>query len=259
MTTYEVMQNLLLAVSIDGTTIDERPVEFSLWTDKSGHGVIAYLLYPFSMDKGSQGDAVVISLADGENETVLFTGFVSALGKIRGAYRKLYLSDDYEKVYGTFITPLYRKEKVSIMLQDTLDAVGISDTAITCPELELARLSLDRVSAAFFLDLLVKVLEEYGFSDMKWFFDSNNVFHFGTFEDTGKNEGEEVSALVGGENILRTGIDLWGRWLEVLPLPLRHSQKITVDGEEMVTIRTEMLVSARHSRLKVWFAQRYYD
>jgi hypothetical protein len=255
---YEVMQNLLLTVSIDGSAIEERPVEFSLWTDRCGHGVIAHLLYPISMEQGKKDDAVTVTLFDGENESLLFSGSVSTVGETQGAYRKLYLTDDYEKLYRTFITPLYRKEKVGVMLQDTLDAAAITDTAITCPEVELARLSLDRVSAAFFLDLLVKVLEEYGLSGLHWFFDSKNVFHFGTFEDTGKNEGE-VGAFVKGENIFRSGTDMWGRWIEVLPVPLRHSQKITIDEEEMVSIRTEMIVSARHSRLKIWFTQGYYD
>ena len=182
----DVVQRLLLTVNINGTLVEQRPIEFSLWTDRCGHGVISHLLYPLDMESGARGDVVEVLLAEGEEESLLFSGVVGNEGTVQGNYRKLYLVDGCDKLYDTFVVPAYRKEKVSVMLQDTLEAAGISDRAISCPDVELARLSLDRVTAAFFIELLAKVLEEYSFSDIHWFFDSKNVFRFGTIEDSGQ-------------------------------------------------------------------------
>jgi hypothetical protein len=97
------------------------------------------------------------------------------------------------------------------------------------------------------VDLLIRALEQHGIQDLRYFFDADNVFHFGTGEDTGKNEGAEIT-LATGKNIVKRGEG----WVETLPLPVRHSQSLTIDGTPVETIRTELTVSQRRSRLVLW-------
>jgi hypothetical protein len=83
-----------------------------------------------------------------------------------------------------------------------------------------------------------------------YFFDEKDVFHFGTADDTGKNEGD-VFSFETSKNILRSGP---GR-IEVLPRPVRHTQKVKVDGRELVTVRTELTASQGLSRLTLWLGE----
>jgi hypothetical protein len=96
---------------------------------------------------------------------------------------------------------------------------------------------------------LIQALEEHGQTGLRYFFDADNLFRFGTREDAAVNEGP-VFVLESGDNILRRG----NGWTEILPLPIRHSQNITVNGRDMITVRTELTVSKNHSRLRVWGA-----
>jgi hypothetical protein len=141
----------------------------------------------------------------------------------------------------------YRKETAKGILQDTLDAAGITDSSITCPAITLARFSTDTITADMCIDLLIRAMEQHGAGDLRFFFDAENIFHFGTSEDTGRNEGIEI-ALETGKNIIRRGAG----FVETLPLPLRHSQSLTIDGIPVETIRTDLSVSQRRSRLVSW-------
>jgi hypothetical protein len=97
------------------------------------------------------------------------------------------------------------------------------------------------------IDLLIDALKEHGAEGLRYFFDEKDAFHFGTAEDTGKNEGGAF-AFETGKNILRTG----SGWIEVLPRPIRHTQGLTVNGKELLTVRTDLRVSRKASRLTLW-------
>jgi hypothetical protein len=58
-----------------------------------------------------------------------------------GAYRELFLADGYKKLCDTGFTAAYRKEKAANILDDMLGAAGITEKAVTCPDVEPARFS----------------------------------------------------------------------------------------------------------------------
>jgi hypothetical protein len=156
-------------------------------------------------------------------------------------------SSDLKKLCDTAIAAAYRKETAQVILQDTLDAAGIVRTAVTCPAVEIGRFSTEKIPADMHVRHLIKALEEHGHMGLRFFFDAEDVFHFGTAADTGKNEGA-VFAFETGKNILKTREGV----IEVLPLPIRHSQKVTVDGAELITTRTDLTVAGSRSRLVLW-------
>jgi hypothetical protein len=242
----ELVQYPVVEVSIGGSAVDKQPSRFTLITDQGLPSVMAKLVYPADTVTVSAGDPIIVSLIAGEEKNVLFTGAVCD-AKTHGPVYELALTDGYKKLCETIVTPAYRKEIVKAILQDILDAAGITDTKITCPSVTLGRFSTSSISAAMSIKLLIAALEEHGASGLRFFFDADNVFHFGTGEDTGKNEGEAI-ALETGKNIIKTGTG----HVAVLPLPIRHSQAITIDGTAMETIRTDLTVSGYRSRLVLW-------
>jgi hypothetical protein len=102
---------------------------------------------------------------------------------------------------------------------------------------------------------LIAALGEYGYYGLRWFFDENGVFHFGVFDDTGKNGGGEYFAFEKGKNIYEYWSDFTGSAITVEAVPIRHSQEITVDGRPAVTLKSDLLVSARVARLALWFME----
>jgi hypothetical protein len=240
------LQYPVLQVSIGGAPVDKRPAAFRLATDAALPAVMARLSYPSDVPDGNAGEDITISLLAGETESLLFTGKIYNT-KVHGAYRDLDLTDGYKLLCGTVVVPAYRKETAKVILQDALDAAGIGDTKITCPAAVLDRFSTDAVTADRCIQLLIHALGEYNETGLKYFFDAENVFRFGRYGDTGKNEGPDI-ILETGKNIIRTG----DGWVEILPLPVRHSQAVSVNGTALKTIRTELLVSQRTSRLVLW-------
>jgi hypothetical protein len=243
------LQYPVLQVSLGGSLVAKRPSAFRLCTDKSVPAVIARLSYPSDLEAGFAGDEIVITLVAEDEEHLLFTGVVCD-AKTHGAYRDLELTDGYKKLCDTLITPAYRKETAPVILQDTLDAAGISGAKTTCPSVTLHRFSTRNITADRCIQLLVHALGEFGENGLRYFFDAENVFRFGRFGDTGKNEGPDVT-LKTGTDIIRKG----DGWVEILPRPIRHSQAVTVDGIRLETIRTELLVSQRSSRLILWLKE----
>jgi len=239
----------VLNVSINGNVIEKRPSSFSLITDEGIASVMSVLKFPADSGIGKSGDPVRIDLSLAGQEYLLFTGNVLTAG-IHGAYRDLILTDSYSKLFKTPITAAYRKETAKAILQDTLDSAGIEKTSVTCPEVEVARFSTERTTAFLCIKLLIKTLEDYGHIGFRFFFDAEDTFRFGTADDTGKNEGA-VYEFDTGKNILKKGN---GR-IEVLPLPIRHSQEVTVDGVKLITSRTDLSVSGSHSRLTLWLRE----
>jgi hypothetical protein len=246
MESVELLQYPVLDVLISGNGIDNRPTRFTLSTDQDYPSVIAKLTYPANTITASAGDQIEVSLRADTNKTLLFTGEIFD-AKTRGALYHLSLIDGYKKLCGTQTVNAYRKETANIILQDTLDTVGITDTVITCPSVTLARFSTDRISAAMSITLLIKALEQHGISGLRFFFDEQNIFRFGTGADTGRNEGVEI-ALETGKTIIKTGEG----YIETLPLPVRHTQRITVNNKQMETTRTELTISSSRSRLRLW-------
>jgi len=242
------LEHPVLRVSIGGAAT-KQPSCFSLITDAGCPWAAARLRYPADMADGKAGDPAGVSLSLAGEEHPLFAGIVHA-ANVRGAYRDLELADGYIALANTPIAPAYRKETAKAILQDILDAAGIAKTAIACPAVELARFSSNTVPASYCIALLIKAIEGHGHAGLRYFFDEKDTFRFGTLRDTGKNDGA-VYEFETGKNILVTAE---GK-IEVLPLPIRHSQKIKVDGRELVTARTDLTISGAHSRLALWLAE----
>jgi hypothetical protein len=237
----------VLQVSIGGQAVTDRPAAFTLVTDRAFPSVLARLSYPARAEAGAAGDAITISLLNGDVEDLYFTGMIYAV-KPQGPLRVLYLTDGYKTLCDTEVTPAYRKETAAAILTDTLDAAGITETRVTCPSVEMLHFATAAIPAADCIGLLLKALEEYGQTGLRYFFDVKDVFRFGTLEDTGTNTGSAVYDLKTGEAIVRRG----DGWVETLPIPVRHSQKILIDGIETITTRTDLRVSGGRSRLRVW-------
>lgn len=243
------LERPVLNVSINGNAVEKRPSSFSLMTDEGIASVVSVLKFPAELEIGKSGDPVQIHLSLAGEEHLLFTGEVLSAG-IHGASRDLILTDSYSKLFTTSIIAAYRKETASVILQDTLDKAEIEKTAITCPAVEIARFSTEKISAFLCIKLLIKTLKEHGHSGFRFFFDAENTFRFGTADDTGKNEGA-VYEFESGKNILKKDI---GK-IEVLPLPIRHSQEVKVDGVKFIANRTDLSVSGSHSRLILWLRE----
>ncbi|MDR3356038.1 MAG: hypothetical protein LBO04_02510 [Spirochaetaceae bacterium] len=249
MQSYEIPLHPVLEVSIGGSVVEKRPSSFKLATQRGFHSVVSRLLYPADSEVGASGDDITVSLASDDRTDLYFTGKVYS-ADINGSYRELLLTDGYKKLCDTDFTAAYRKEKAGTILDDILGAAGISETAITIPEVEMARFSTQTVSARICIDLLADALKGHGAEGLLYFFDEKDVFHFGTPDDTGKNEGE-VFAFETGKNIVRKGAG----FIEVLPRPVRHTQNLTVDGKEYQTIRTDLTVSRGISRLTLYLKE----
>ncbi|MDR1128202.1 MAG: hypothetical protein LBL20_02730 [Treponema sp.] len=242
----EILQYPVLEVAIAGAPVEKRPAFFSLVTDRGAPSVLARLSYPAGVTEGNAGESVTVSLVSGESTMLLFTGEVYD-AKVHGAYRDLALTDGYKKLCDTLFNPAYRKEQAQVIVEDALGAAGIGERKITVPPVELARFSLISSPVKICLDLVIKALEEHGHHGLRYFFDAENVFRFGTLEDTAMNEGDAVS-LETAKSVIRTGAG----WVETLPVPVRHSQDITVDGVPLKTIRTDLMVSRDRSRIRLW-------
>jgi hypothetical protein len=167
-----------------------------------------------------------------------------------GKYRELLLADGYKKLFETGFAAAYRKEKAASILNDILSAADIRDTLITCPGVELARFSTQTIPARRCIDLLTDALREHGAERLTYFFDEKDIFHFGTPEDSGKNEGE-AECFETGKNITRSGPG----WIEVLPRPVRHTRAVTVNGKSFVTVRTDLTVSRLATRLILYLRE----
>jgi hypothetical protein len=187
-----------------------------------------------------------VSLTEDDKTELYFTGTVYS-SNICGAYRELLLTDGYKKLCDADFTAAYRKEKAANILDDILGAADITEKSITCPDIELARFSTQNIEARMCIDLLIDALREYGAEGINYFFDAKDIFHFGAEADTGRNDGGKYD-FENGKNILRSGRGL----IEILPRPIRHTQEITVNGKVMFTVRSDLTVSRKLSRLTLW-------
>jgi hypothetical protein len=245
----DLLRRPLIEVSIGGSVVDERPSKFELTTHAGSHSVSARLLYPAETETGAIGDEITVSLASDDVSDLYFTGVIYS-ANTHGKYRELLLADGYKKLCETDFTAAYRKEKAAAILDDILGAAGIDKKSVTCPDVEMARFSTPSVPARRCVDLLIAALREHGEEGLTYFFDEKDIFHFGTPRDTGKNEGK-AETFETGKNIVRSG----SGWIEVLPLPIRHTQDITVNGRPLITARTDLTVSRSSTRLLLFLRE----
>jgi hypothetical protein len=245
----DLLRHQMLEVAVGGKTVEKRAAGFRLATQRGARSAIARLVYPADAGVGAVDDEITVSLTEGDKTGLYFTGTVYSVN-VRGARRELLLTDSYKKLCDTGYTCAYRKEKAATILDDILGAAEISKKSVTCPGIEMARFSTQKIKARQCIDLLFDALASHNERGLVYFFDEKDVLHFGTAEDTGKNEGD-IFEFETSKNILRSGS---GR-IEVLPCPVRHTQKVKVDGRELVTVRTELYASQRLSRLTLWLRE----
>ncbi|MHB9293116.1 hypothetical protein Holit_02236 [Hollandina sp. SP2] len=245
----DALKHQNLVVSIGGSVVDKHAVSFRLQTASGFHAVAARLLYPADSDVGNVDDDITVSLITDDKTDLYFTGKIYSAA-LQDSKRELLLTDSYKKLCDGKYAAAYRKEKAAAILEDILGAAGIRDTLITCPEVELARFSTPTMPCRQLIDLLIDALKEHGFTGLAYFFDAKDVFHFGTASDTGINEGEAYT-FESAKNILKTG----PLWLETLPAPIRHTQKVTVNGTELLTLRTDVTISGKRSRLAMYLGE----
>jgi hypothetical protein len=246
MASSDALKRQILSVSIGGSVVDQHAVSFRLQTASGFHAVAARLLYPAESEVGNAGDAITVSLIANDKTDLYFTGKIYSAA-LQDSTRELLLTDSYQKLCEGRYATAYRKEKAAVILEDILGAAGISDTLITCPDVELARFSTQTMPCRRLIDLLIDALKEHGFTGLNYFFDAKDVFRFGSVNDTGINEGEAY-AFESAKNILRTGT----LWIETLPAPIRHTQKVSVNGTELLTVRTDVTISGKRSRLAMY-------
>ena len=246
MQTSNRLEHPALEISIGGAVVEKRPSAFTLITDGGFPSTMARLSYPQDVAVGEKGDPVTVHLAYGDDRSLLFTGEIFSAGQ-HGAFRDLDLTDGFKKLCDTDTVSAYRKETAKVILQDTLDQAGITKTAITCPSVEIARFSTERIPADACITLLIKALEEHDHTGLRFFFDAEDTFRFGAAADTGKNEGPAFEFET-GKNIMKKG----DGWIEVLPRPIRHSQEVVIDGVRMAPFRTDMSITGSRSRLVLW-------
>jgi hypothetical protein len=244
-----MLKHPVLEVAIGGTVVEKRPSEFRLVTLEGTHTARCRLRYPAESDAGKDGDKISVSLVSGDKTDLYFTGVIYAAATHGGKYRELVLTDSFYNLFNTVFTAAYRKEKAANILDDILAAAGITEKSIACPDVELARFSTQNIPARACVDLLIDALREHGADGLTYFFDAKDAFHFGTAGDTGKNEGE-AETFERGKNILRSGLD----WIEILPRPIRHTQAVIVNGKELVTVKSDLTVSQKRTRLVLTFA-----
>jgi hypothetical protein len=243
------LQHPIIEVAIGGTVVEKRPSEFKLITHAGINLPLSYLLYPADAGVGNVDDEITVSLVADDITHLYFTGKICS-ANVHGKYRELLLADGFQKLCRTDYAAAYRKEKAANILDDILGAAGITEKSITCPDVELARFSTQTIPARMCISLLVGALKEHGAEELNYFFDEKDIFHFGTADDSGKNEGETFSFET-GKNILRSG----SGWIEVLPCPIRHSQAVTVNEKSLVTVRTDLTVSRKATRLVLWLRE----
>lgn len=246
MQSYKRLEHPVIQVSIGGSPVDIRPSSFHLITDKGFPSVHACLRFPAESGIGASADPVVVNLYYGDEEHLLFTGEIFDAAD-HGAYRELSLTDGYKKLCDTEIVAAYRKEMAGVILQDTLDAAGITETNITCPEVEFDRFSTDKIKADKIIICIIHTLQTHGHEGVRFFFDEKNIFHFGKIEDSGKNT-EKVFELETGKDIFKKGQSR----LDILPLPIRQLQEVIIDGETLRTFRTDLHISGQRSLLRIW-------
>ena len=246
----DLLRHPVIEVSIDGAVVEKRPSEFRLVTAEGTCTARCRLLYPADSEAGKPGDKITVSIVSDDKTDLYFTGIVYVATTHGGKYRELVLTDSFYNLFNNCFTAAYRKEKAANILDDILAAAEITEKSVTCPDVELARFSTDNFPARACIDLLIDALRGHGAEGLTYFFDEKDIFHFGTREDTGRNEGN-AETFESGKNILKTGLD----WIEVLPRPIRHTQTVKVNGADRVTVKTDLTVSQKRTRLILTFGE----
>jgi hypothetical protein len=152
MASSDALKRQILSVSIGGSVVDQHAVSFRLQTASGFHAVAARLLYPADSDVGNTGDDITVSLITDNKTDLYFTGKIYSAA-LQNSTRELLLTDSYQKLCEGEYAAAYRKEKAAAILDDILQAAGISETLITCPDVELARFSTPTMPCRRLIDL----------------------------------------------------------------------------------------------------------
>ncbi|MBN2546572.1 MAG: hypothetical protein JXB50_12300 [Spirochaetes bacterium] len=242
---YNRMLNPYLIVKISGKEV--KNIGFTLITMKNSCNIQAKLFVPKTI-KSSLKDEVEVSLGyHGQDEWKIFKGFIDNFYDDM-KMKVIILKDGNTDFWGTKILESYRKEKAKNILNDCLEKCKIDDTKITIPEVEFDRFLICDSASNNVCRNIIETLYSYGTDkELQYFFDENNVFHFGSIEDTGKNEGEafnfdETNVLKYHEN-----------GFETFALPVRHSQKIKLNDSEIMTLKTVLTVMPKNTKLEVYY------
>jgi hypothetical protein len=182
----------------------------------------------------------------GGDEWPLYTGYVETAFP-DGSQTACILREGVRKFEFGTVEMSYHKEKADRILADILDAAGIDGRSITCPSVELPRFAVFGVSPLVAVRQLVETLGTFqDMTDTRFFFDAEGKFHFGKTSDTGKNSGPSLT-LKTGSGILASQ----GKRIETVPLPVRHSQAITVESASKTTSGTNLRMGPGGNYLEV--------
>ena len=236
----------VLQIYINNTIESHKIHKFSISTDVHYPYCTPELELTGEYTGTKQGDVIKITLYLNNKTYTLFTGLIF---KITYEYNKttLHLIDGFLDLCNTRQSLSYRKEKALNILNDILEKAGVAECEITCPDVIFERF-VSSVPANEIIKEIIETLKSYGQDEKyRFFFDTNNVFRFGTLDDTGINPGERF-VLKSGVNIITKK----GNCITTMPLPIRHSQEIEVDGKSFIPYRTEMIIGSKASRIKIW-------
>lgn len=193
-------------------------------------------------------DNVTVKLCDTSdtpNEWTIFTGWVE----------NFYI-DNYLIVFcknaNTFalskqIAENYTNERAKNIITDLLNIINITSYKVTLPDI-----TLDFVAHGTFCKILNEFIEAlylYGVeNEIHYFFDHNNIFRLGTINDVAIHDYSKIFNL---DNTfifhnLENGI-------QIIPLPIKHSQKVIYNNQEIWTTRTNLVVYPKYSYMEVYW------
>lgn len=183
------------------------------------------------------------------NEYKIYKGFINYIDIITDGI--VYnLKEGNRKFYNSSFGESYRNEKAKYILQDILDFSKISKTEIECPDVEIERILFNNICPIFAIEQLIKTIYCYSREKvLKFFFDKDNVFRFGSIDDKAVNKNDLFDIKTG--NITKRYLS---NTILTLPLPVRHSQKVKVEDKEVNVLATAMNISPTNSYLEFIYA-----
>jgi hypothetical protein len=242
---FESMLNPYLIAKINGREI--KSIGFTLLTI-AGTPFIQSKIYIEKNTNCSLEDEIEVYLGyTNQSEWKVFTGWIECFYESSNM-KVAVLRDGTKKFWVDKILESYRKEKAKNILDDCLALSGVNDKKVTMLDVEFARYLLNNQTNNDICEGIIASLYSHGEDKkLQYFFDQNNTFHFGSIEDTGVNESEKFS--FDEKNILRK----LKQGFETFALPVRHSQKITVNNEEKTTTKTLLNIFPKNSYSEIYY------
>ena len=234
-----------LKIYLGGDLSDSPPVRFAMRTDIDEPGAVAELEFSTPAPSVSLGETVAVDMVHEDSDTRIFTG--ELVENVPHHHRRLFvLADGIWTLRRARFQASYRNEQDERIIRDILDAAGIDGGMIAAPGIQFPRFSTPQVPGDRALAMLSESFPGHGVTEAyRWFFDSANVFRFGTSGDA-HNGGETIS--------LSSRTDIVGQrgdTVTILPRPIRHSMRVAVDGAEKWVTRSDLTISPKRSRLGI--------